>query len=283
MRLRSLALIATSLCVLGVAGGVAWKYRAGQTPAPEPAAADADGDDLPVPPFPPRIAEGEQYEQCMSMIAQDPEGAEAIAASMQSTGIGGDGAKQCEALAKIANGDVETGAEMLETIAHGPSMEGLARAVLLGQAAEARLMADQPDHALRDTTEGIELAPEDADLLFSQATAHDNLDREEDALADLGQVLEIDATRGDALVLRATIWLQLDKLEQARRDIEAALALDPDDPDALLQRGVLRQRTGDLDGARADWIRARDADPNSDTAEEATQNLGLLDSGPKKR
>jgi regulator of sirC expression with transglutaminase-like and TPR domain len=306
MRLSPLALFAGILCLLGVAAAGAWILRRAPAPAPAPPVAapvttppatptepkpepqpeaetppPADGT-LPVPPFPPRIADGEQYDRCMSMIADDPEGAEAIATSMKSSN-GGIGATHCQAMAKIAIGDADSGATMLETLAHGPGIDDRTRVLLLGQAAEARLISDQPELALRDATEGLVVTPDDPDLLFSRATANDTLDHEQDALNDLQRLVVIDPTRGDAFILRATIWLQYDKLELARRDIEAALALDPDDPDALLQRGVLRQRTGDLEGARADWIHARDADPNSDAAEQAAQNLSLLDSGPKRK
>jgi regulator of sirC expression with transglutaminase-like and TPR domain len=304
MRLSPLALLAGILVLLGAAGVTAWMIRrpaappvvmsapppAPAAPAEPPPQAVADdtpaqppaGGELPVPPFPPRIAEGDQYDRCMSMIADDPEGAEAIATAMKAANAG-DGATHCQAMAKIAAGDADAGAEMLEGLAHAQGMDDRTKVLLLGQAAEARSIADQPERALRDATEGLTLAPDDPDLLFSRASAHDSLDQSQDALNDLQRLVAIDPSRGDAFVLRATIWLQFDKLELARRDIEAALALDPDDPDALLQRGVLRQRTGDTDGARADWIRVRDADPNSDTAEQAAQNLSLLDAGPRRK
>ena len=95
-------MIARWLAILTVvalaAGGTAWWPR--QAPpvssitelaATEPAAAEPDVGDLPVPPFPPRIAEGDQYDKCMTMLIEDPEGAEAVATAMQATG-GGDGA-----------------------------------------------------------------------------------------------------------------------------------------------------------------------------------------------
>jgi tetratricopeptide (TPR) repeat protein len=286
--------------VLGAAGGTMWWFETKpEVPRVEPAAsgiptaarqdipADVSGPDqpsgdLPVPPFPPRIADGDQYDKCMTMLADDPEGAEAIASSMRAAG-GGDAATHCQALAMIANGDAEGGAKMLETLAHTAKAAGLMRVVLLSQASEARLIADQAEPALKDTNEALGIAPGDPDLLIGRANANDALGRANDAMDDLNQALAVDAARGDALVLRAAVWRRMDKLSEARADIERAIVLDPNDAEALLERGILRQLTGDMAGARQDWKHAQEVDPNSEAADLAAQNLTLLDAGPDKK
>ena len=277
MNSRILAAAALFVILLGLGGGALWWTH----PAPEPEAVDLGTDDLPIPPFPPRIAEGPQYDECMTMLIDDPEGAEEMASSWQASG-GGDAALHCQALAMIANGDAEAGAETLENLAHGGKVEGLTKVVLLSQAADARIMAEQHQSAVIDTTEALAISPDDPDLLISRATANDALGKQKDAMEDLNQALALDETRGEALILRGSIWRRMDMLTEAKSDIDKAVAIDPDDPDALLERGILRQRAGDLAGAREDWIRARDLDPDSDTAELAAQNLTLLDAGPKK-
>ena len=141
----------------------------------------------------------------MTMIADDPEGAEAIATSWQATG-GGEAAIHCQALAAIASGDTEAGADMLEKLARGGKIEGLTRAVVLSQAAEARLIADQAEPALNDLNEALAISPDDADLLIGRADAYDALDRAATAMDDLNQALLLAPSRGDALVLRASIW-----------------------------------------------------------------------------
>jgi tetratricopeptide (TPR) repeat protein len=250
-----------------------------------PGAAEAQvGTDgaLPVPPFPPRNAEGDQYDKCMTMIADDPQGAEAIAASWQTSG-GGEAAIHCQALASIAAGKPEAGAKLLEDLAHSGKVEGLAPAILLGQAAEARLMVEQAEPALQDTTEALAIRPDDPDLLISRASANDALDRDDDAAADLTHALQADPSRGDALVLRASLRRRMDQPAEALADITRALALDPENAEALLERGIQRQETGDLAGARQDWTHAQKADPNSEAAELAAQNLALLDAGPAQK
>ncbi len=283
MNLRAYSILGTVILVLAAAGGTVWWLQAGPDPAPDGfAEGQPETDGLPVPPFPPRIAEGAQYDKCMTMLADDPEGAEAIATSWQAAG-GGIAAIHCQALATIANGEPETGAAMLEGLAHGDKSEGLTRAVLLSQAAEAWDMADQPELALRDLTEALAISPDDPDLLIDRANANDSLGRATDAMDDLNRALLLDPSRGDALVLRAAVWRRMDMLDEAQSDIDKALSLDPDDAEALLERGILRQSRGDLAGARQDWTHARDVDPNSEAAELAAQNLTLLDAGPEKK
>ena len=287
MKPRVLAVLGAIVLVLGCAGGYAWWSRAAAPgyalgSGSEAGLVDIDAGEIPIPPFPPRIAEGDEYDKCLTMLTDDPEGAEAIAESWQAKG-GGDGALHCQALALIAAGEPDDGAAMLEDLAHSGRFAGLARAVLLGQAAEARLMAEKPDLALRDTTEALAISPDDPDLLIGRATAEDALDKTAEALDDLNQALSLDDGRIEAFTLRASIWRRKDMLDEARSDIEKAVALDPDDAEALLERGILRQRTGDAAGARADWTHARDVDPNSEAAELAEQNLTLLDSGPDKK
>jgi tetratricopeptide (TPR) repeat protein len=280
MKPRMLAMIGALVLAVGAAGGMAWWPR-GETP--EPVSPDADpAATIPVPPFPPRLAEDDRYDKCMTMIAEDPEGAEAIASSWQVSG-GGDAAIHCQALAAIATGEPERGARMLEELARGGTVEGMMRAVLLGQAAAARLIAEQAETALQDTTEALSVAPDDPDLLIGRANAFDALERNNDAVEDLDRALRRDPARGDALVLRASIWRRMDRLDEARSDIDKAIVLDPDDAEALLERGILRQLKGDLAGARQDWTRVRDLDPNTEAAELAAQNLTLLDSGPASK
>jgi Flp pilus assembly protein TadD len=254
----------------------------GNLPAGDLPVGDPPAGDLPVPPFPPRIAEGEQYDKCLTMIADDPQGAEAIATSWQTTG-GGEGAIHCQALASIAAGKPEIGAKMLEDLARGGKVQGSGRAVLFVQAAEARLMIDQAEPALQDATDALAIRPDDPDLLISHANANDTLDRQSEAIEDLTRALQLDPSRSDALVLRASLRRRMDQLEEARADISRALALDPEDAEALLERGIQRQETGDLTGARQDWTHAQTADPNSEAAELAAQNLALLDAGPTQK
>lgn len=275
----------------GVAAGVVvllglfWAWHATRPPPPEEALM------LPVPPVPPRIAEGKDYEDCLAMLTSDPLGAHAFAEAWEATG-GGVGATHCLALSEIALGNAETGAGMLEQLGaanpapdaarpHAP-IPGASRAIILGQAVQAWLMAGDASHAFGDATLALMLSPDDPDLLIDRSVAAATLERYQDAVTDLDHALALDPHRADALVYRAAAWRELGDLTRAEENIEEALALDPDNADALLERGILRQRYGDLSGARADWQRAETLAPDTPTSDLAEQNIALLDAGPER-
>jgi tetratricopeptide (TPR) repeat protein len=259
-----------------VGGGVAWWLPDAQVPdsrATQP---------LPVPPVPPRVAQGERYEHCLTLLPEDPQGAESYARSWQGEG-GGAGAAHCLALARIALGAPTEGATLLEQVARDSDAPGAARAVVYDQAAQAWLMAGQAARAFAVSTEAVSLAPEMPDLLIDRALAAEALARWQDAVGDLGRALDAEPRRPDALVLRASALRHLGQIALAAQDVDRALALDPDNAEALLERGILRQRGEDRSGARADWERAIAVAPDSQAAELAQQNLALLEAGPKRR
>ncbi len=278
--IRRLTVFCASLVVIGGIAGTLW-WR---TVPPPPR--DAASADLPIPPYPPRIAQGTAYESCLDTLARDPTGAVTLAETWQADG-GGDGAMHCHGLALIASGRPDSGAAVLEQLARESSAPALARASVLSQAVQARLMVAKEDSATArkaadDASLALALSPADTELLIMRATAEGLLGRFNDAVNAVSEALRLDARRPDALVLRAMMRRKLNQLDLAQADVSLALTLDPNDPDALLERGILRQRMGDAAGARADWERARGVDPNSTTADLAEQNLSLLEVGPKR-
>jgi tetratricopeptide (TPR) repeat protein len=273
------------LAVLGlvavVVGGIAWvsqrqAHEADVSVAPEASEA------LPIPPVPPRIAEGADYENCMAMLGSDPAGANTFADAWEATG-GGEGATHCHALAQIALGDVEDGAEMLETLAAKSHATAVARASVYGQADQAWLLAGEADRAYAAATLALSLSSDDPDLLIDRATAAIALARWDDAADDVTRALEIDSKRPDALVLRGVARRQMGHLDLAQDDIDRAFALDPENPEAFLERGVLRQRRGDRAGAHQDWVEAMALAPDTPTSDLAEQNLALLEAGPDRQ
>jgi tetratricopeptide (TPR) repeat protein len=256
----------------------------GQAPAAAPQAAEVEnppaGDDvIPVPPVPPRMTGGDQYDRCMDMLADDPAGADALATAWRA---GGDAATHCHALAQIELGNPAAGAALLTKLATASQAEPSARAELFGQAAQAWTMAGDAPQAIEAATHAIGLAPEDADLRVIHAIAALAVHQAQAAEEDLTDALDADPKRTDALVLRATARRALGRLPLALADVEAAVAQDPQNADALLERGILRERMGDLAGARVDWQRAQDLSPDSATGDLAEQNLALLDAGPRQ-
>ncbi|MEJ0048344.1 MAG: tetratricopeptide repeat protein [Rhodospirillales bacterium] len=253
----------------------------GQAPiaAPAPDAENAPAEIIPVPPVPPRITGGDQYDRCMDMLADDPAGADALATSWHA---GGDAATHCHALAQIELGNPAAGAALLTTLASASEADATARAELFGQAAQAWTMAGDAPKAMDAATRAVGLAPENADLRVIHATAALAVHQEKAADEDLSDALDADPKRTDALVLRATARRQLGRLREAAADVENAVTQDPQNADALLERGIIRERMGDLAGARADWQKAQELSPDSATGDLAQQNLALLDAGPRQ-
>jgi len=253
------------------------------TADPEGAIESADDSlPLPLPPVPPRIAEGGDYEKCLGMLTNDPAGAQSFAEAWEATG-GGDGATHCLGLATIALGDPDRGAQMLEDLANASHGTNVARATVYGQADQAWMMAGDANRAYGAATLALSLSPEDVDLLIDRAIAAGILERWQDAIDDLTHALDIDPRRPDAYTFRGSAWRHMGHLDLAQDDVARALTLDPDQPEALLERGILRQRGNDPDGARADWQRAIALAPDTATADLAQQNLALLEAGPVQR
>lgn len=264
------------IAVLALLAAGTWAFR--------PAAAPASDTDeiLPIPPIPPRIAEGADYERCLGMLGDDPAGASAFADAWVATG-GGDGAAHCLALATIQLGDPEKGAEELDRLGGSTKAADAAKASIYGQAGQAWLMAGNADRAMVSFTLALSMAPEDPDLLIDRSLADATTEQYAQAVGDLSRALALDPRRADALIYRASAYRHLNRLDQAREDIERAFLLDEANPDALLERGILRQLQGDRAGARADWEQAVQLSPDSATGDLAQQNLALLDAGPDRR
>ena len=219
---------------------------------------------------------------CLALLPTDPAGASDYAEDW-SKRDGGDGAAQCAALAAVALGDPEAGAEKLDALSRDARLSGRRRAVLADQASQAWLSAARPDRALAAATLAVSLGPGDPTLLTDRARAALATGQAAQAVADLSAVLAARPGQVEALVVRATAYRKLDRIDAARADIEAACAALPDEPDALLERGILRERSGDLDGARNDWTRVLSLSPDTHDADLAQQDLALLEAGPDAR
>lgn len=279
MNPRAVIIAGVAALLLATAGLGAWRALWPASQAADDTVADAP---LPIPPVPPRIAQGDEYERCLAMLGPDPEGAQALAETWQTAG-GGDGADHCLALARIELGDPQEGASLLERLAATSHGNAASRAVIYGQAARAWLMTGDPGHAFAAGTRALALSPDDPDLLIDHAVAAGGLERWQDAVDDLTRALDHDPRRPDALVLRGAAWRHLGQLELAQDDVDRALASDPQSAEALLERGILRQRRDDANGARADWEQAISIAPDTSTADLAQQNLALLEAGPKRQ
>ncbi|WP_431268235.1 tetratricopeptide repeat protein [Dankookia sp. P2] len=274
-RIRPVLLGAAAGAFLAVAAGAGLFLLNG----PE---AEAAGEPLPLPPDIPRIAAGPQYEECLGLLRQDPDGALTFAETWEAA-QGGEGARHCGALALLGLGEPEKAAERLEALGRSSQGSAAARAAIFSQAVQAWMLANQSGRAFGAATMGLTIAPGDLDLMLDRAVALGTLGRYADALEDLGRVLDADPDRAEAWVFRAASLRHLERVDQAAAAVDRALRLAPENAEALLERGIIRQLRGDARGARADWERTIEVAPDSAAADLAQQNLALNEAGPKRR
>ena len=197
-------------------------------------------------------AEEARLQACVAKIETDPENAyeDGLAWSYEGNRPG---ARQCTALALIALGNYETGAERLESLAtstDGGSMEQ--RAIYLSQAGQAWIMAGAPEVAVVSFTDALTMAPGKMDLLLDRASAYILIEEWDKALSDLDLALANSPGFGPAHQLRAEVYINKKSYDLAMRDVEAAMAADPKNIDTLLVRGRVREATriSEQDGAQ---------------------------------
>jgi tetratricopeptide (TPR) repeat protein len=151
---------------------------------------------------------------------------------------GGAFAEQCIALARIANGDVAGGASKLAGLASASDAgDGDNRALLLAKAANAWLMIEDYNAALRALNAALNLKPAEVDLLIDRARALAGLNQWGKAQEDL--TLALSKRPSDALIfrLRAETYVQLKSYDAADRDVAQALLLAPRDVEGYVMRG----------------------------------------------
>jgi len=223
-----------------------------------------------------RAAGPDRYGECIDAIDRHAEQALDAALTWADLG-GGDGARHCVGVALVRLGRFAEAALAFEAVAKDMEADDAVRAQVLGQAANAWLLADDSGRAVVAATMALELDPDGAELLVDRATAFAALGRFEDAVDDLSRALVLEPGLVDAYVFRASARRHLGDPARAEADVEIALRLDAGHVEGLLERGTLRHLRGDASGARRDWIAVLTIAPDSAAAEAARTNLERLD------
>jgi tetratricopeptide (TPR) repeat protein len=151
---------------------------------------------------------------------------------------GGVYAEQCLALAKIANGEIATGAARLAALASAPDAgDSDQRALLLAKSANAWLMIEEYDPALRAISAALVLKPGEVDLLIDRARTFAGQRQWSKAQEDL--TLALSKRPADTLIfrLRAEAYLQQANYDAAQQDVSEALRLSPRDIETHVVRG----------------------------------------------
>jgi tetratricopeptide (TPR) repeat protein len=221
-------------------------------------------------------AQQSQYEACLAQTRSAPQAAFETALEWESNGGGGP-AQHCRALALVALKQYGEAAMQLQGLANETSSGPAAiRADLLDQAANAWILADQPQNAISALDAALKLDPDNAELFVDRARAAAMGRDWASAIRDLSTALSLDPEREEAYVFRASALRQSGQPKRALEDIDTALALDGRDPDALLERGAIHLALGDQAAARQAWLRAAEIAPDSEAGKAAQKNLQSL-------
>ena len=195
-----------------------------------------------------------QYRACLALVYRTAEDALESALSWHAMG-GGVPAQHCAALAQIEMGQFTLAAQRLEAAAQGLSAgTRISPADILGQAANAWILASQWTEAKRVLDAALTLAPDDANLLVDRARVAAADGDYTAALTDLDRALAINPEDDDAYAFKASALRRISRMEDALTAAASALALNPENPSARLERGLIRQALDDIAGARDDWL-----------------------------
>lgn len=217
-----------------------------------------------------------EYAKCMALVEVNSGEAFETALMWQDLG-GGDAADHCAAVALMELGQHAEAARRFEAMAQGILAEPGLKADLLGQAAQAWLLAGKAGRARAVLGAALGLRPDDPGLLIDRATVFAAEGAYAEAVNDLDRAIGLDPKSADAFVFRASAQRFLDRLDAAGADLERALALDPEHAEGLLEHGIVRRLLGDDAGARKAWLRLLRTSPESEAALAARANLARMD------
>ena len=224
-----------------------------------------------------RLDHAEQYRACLTLAHRDARGAIESAAVWRQAG-GGAAADHCAAVALIELKQYADAAIRLEALAAElPAGSRVNPADILGQAANAWLLADRDDEALRLIGEALAMAPNAPELHVDRARILAHHGQYEAALGDLDKALAVDPTDDDALAFRASALRRQGRLVDALADATTALEINPDNASARLERGLIQKALGDAEAARVDWRETVARHAGTPAGDAASQYLQSLD------
>jgi len=149
--------------------------------------------------------------------------------------------------------------------AHAESRRAAERALALAPALPTARLAmghyflqveKDPSRAAEQFSHGLQLAPDDVELLTGAAWAEQTLGRGEAAVAHLRRATELDPRSVNPVRWLGVVLLWLRRYPEARDALERALAVAPADLTTLEARSMVELAEGDLTRARAVLHRA---------------------------
>jgi tetratricopeptide (TPR) repeat protein len=172
------------------------------------------------------------------------------------------GRRLVEGMNAYDEGHYQETSEMFTPLLEQIDLEVQWRAAALDWRGFLYYLADQYAKALRDLTEAIKLAPEEAKYWADQGLNYRLMERHQEALADFERALELKPDYSRAIVGRGIIYTDLEQYEEALADFERALELKPDYAWAIVHRGITHRAMEQYEEALADFERALELKPD---------------------
>lgn len=101
----------------------------------------------------------------------------------------------------------------------------------------ARMKIRDPQSAIQDYTDCLQLQPEASEIRLMRATCYLNEGYLESAVADLTEIARREPEHRKAYLVRSAAYLKLNQFEMAIKDATRALELAPNEPQAYMTRG----------------------------------------------
>lgn len=222
----------------------------------------------------------DDYDTCVSMIAEDPAKAEQEAGEWARYGKGGAAARHCYALALIEIGaPLRAADELIATASEEADLPDQARADILVQAGELLVGTDYPATADVVAGQALRLVPNDPGALGLRAAVRLANGSPRSALSDLNKALEKKTTDVRLLLRRASAHRRMGNPIPARDDASFATELAPERADAWLERGRIEANLGDKPRARVSLLKAIDFDRDGKIGRAAQLALQKMEAG----
>lgn len=228
-----------------------------------------------------------RYKACLEMAPKDPARALQMAYGWRIEG-GSVAAQHCLAVAQMHARHYDAALKSYDAAGQASEAARDGQAIALWrQAADAALIAAQPDVAVRFLTRalggGSELSPRaEADLLVLRAQALVESGKTEPAMADLVRATAQAPDGFTPWLLRATLARRSGDLAGAEAALLKAAALAPESPDVELEAGNIAAAKGDMVLARQAWEAAAADGPDTPAGAAASAALGRMGPAAQK-
>jgi tetratricopeptide (TPR) repeat protein len=234
----------------------------------------------------PMAGDRSRYAACLALAKSAPERAIESAQAWRIEN-GGMAALHCLALAQFERKSYTAAFTSFDAAVKASQRAGDGQAiVLLSQAADAALLAGQPqtaigflDRAIGSDTSAITPAVE-AMLRVTRAEALVELKRDTDAAADLARATTIFPDVADGWLLQATLARRMGDLATAETAILQAAARTPDSAEVQYEAGNIAATRGDIALAKTAWTAAAAAEPDSIAGQAAAKALKAASVAP---